>query len=88
MPSMRPYPLDPRAPTVPARVAVPAAAPPAPLLVRAPAAPPAADATDNAEDESGAGGFHESSYELQHGLLVSESDWPEDVTVPGRLGER
>jgi hypothetical protein len=28
-----------------------------------------------------AGGFHESSYELHHGLQVSESDWSEDMTV-------
>ena len=35
-----------------------------------------------------AGGFHESSYELQAGLQVSESEWPDDVTVPGKLGER
>jgi hypothetical protein len=35
-----------------------------------------------------AGGFHESSYELQHGLLISESEWPDDVTIPGALGER
>lgn len=34
-----------------------------------------------------AGGFHESSYELQQGLDVSESEWPPDVTIPGALGD-
>ena len=61
-------------------------------------APPQAGAPANAEpsreEESAedkaarAGGFHESSYELQHGLQVSESEWPDDVTVPGALGDR
>jgi hypothetical protein len=35
-----------------------------------------------------AGGFHESSYELRLGLDISESEWPDDTTVPGQLGER
>lgn len=44
---------------------------------------------ESAEDKAArAGGFHESSYELQHGLQVSESEWPDDVTVPGALGDR
>lgn len=53
-------------------------------------ADPAAASSEETPDEAAAraGGFHESSYELQHGLQVSESDWPEDVTVPGALGER
>jgi hypothetical protein len=56
--------------------------------------PPEAEAESGAEAGSPAkqaaraGGFHESSYELQHGLQVSESEWPDDVTVPGALGER
>jgi hypothetical protein len=51
------------------------------------AAPPAAD-DDVAEASERDGGFHESSYELHHGLQISESEWPDDVTVPGALGER
>ena len=44
---------------------------------------------DSAEVKAArAGGFHESSFELQHGLQVSESEWPDDVTMPGALGER
>ncbi len=35
-----------------------------------------------------AGGFHESSYELRLGLDISESEWPDDTTVPGQLDER
>lgn len=59
----------------------------------APAAEPAtsneaADAIDEAEKAARAGGFHESSYELKDGLDVSESDWPDDVTIPGALGDR
>ena len=38
--------------------------------------------------DSRAGGFHESSYELQNGLQITESEWPDDVTVPGSLGDR
>lgn len=55
------------------------------------AVPPAAGAEASETPTEAAardGGFHESSYELHHGLLVSESDWPDDVTVPGALGER
>lgn len=48
----------------------------------------AVDREDDSDAEARAGGFHESSYELHHGLQVSESDWPDDVTVPGRLSER
>jgi hypothetical protein len=43
----------------------------------------------NAEEEALlAGGFHESSYELRAGVDILESDWPDDVTIPGALGER
>lgn len=85
MPSMRPHPLNPRAPAVPA-VAAPQAAsvPPA----RLPAALASTDADSVEEIAARAGGFHESSYELNHGLEISESEWPPDVTVPGALGER
>jgi hypothetical protein len=66
--------------------AVPVALPAASAVVPASVAPPAA--AQSADDRAArAGGFHESSYELQHGLQVSESEWPEDVTVPGALGE-
>lgn len=85
MPSMRPHPLNPRAPAVPAVASPQAAVAPA-------AGPPAALASsndDSAEEIAArAGGFHESSYELNHGLEISESEWPPDVTVPGALGER
>jgi hypothetical protein len=90
MPSMRAHGLNPRAPGAPVRAAVavvvPAAKPP-----RDPQPPAAASAVDPetpAEKAARAGGFHESSYELQHGLLISESEWPDDVTIPGALGER
>jgi len=50
-----------------------------------------AAATDPEEARAAAaraGGFHESSYELRLGLDISESEWPDDTTVPGQLGER
>ena len=75
MPSMRPHPLNPRAPAVPAEAA--AAAAPTVAAPRPAALPPAR-----------AGGFHESSYELNSGLEISESEWPPDVTVPAALGDR
>jgi|APDOM4702015248_1054824.scaffolds.fasta_scaffold15693_2 hypothetical protein len=79
MPSTRAQPLNPRA-----------APPPG---ARAPAQPPAAD-TQEADDldsrtkQARAGGFHESSYELKSGLEVNESEWPDEITIPGALGER
>jgi hypothetical protein len=48
----------------------------------APEPPPADEATERD------GGFHESSYELRHGLEVNESEWPDDTTIPGALGDR
>jgi hypothetical protein len=86
MPSMRPRALNPRAPARPE----PPSSPVAPVRngTRAgtqQAPPPPEVATgETARD----GGFHESSYELQHGLLVSESEWPDDVTVPGALDDK
>jgi len=76
MPSMRPQAPNPR-----------------PATARAPQPTPAEVQPENAtetsaEEAARAGGFHESSYELQHGLQVSESEWPDDVTVPGALGDR
>jgi hypothetical protein len=94
MPSMRPHPLNPRPPAVPVTPAAPAAAgaaeptPRTATVAPAPAIPPTDAAVDVAQDEARAGGFHESSYELNHGLHVSESEWPDDVTMPGALGER
>ena len=66
-----------------------AALPAAPASSSAPAALAAVPEGDSpAVKAARAGGFHESSYELQHGLQVSESEWPDDVTIPGALGER
>jgi hypothetical protein len=76
MPSTRAQPLNPRA--VPARALKPAGTP-------APAPPETpAEARDRAKR---AGGFHESSYELQQGLEVTESEWSDDIdiTTPGDL---
>lgn len=39
------------------------------------------------EEAQLAGGFHESSYELRTGVDILESDWPDDVTIPGALDE-
>ncbi len=87
---MRLHGLNPRAPAVPAKAAVAAAAPAAPPLRQratpATAASPG-DSETPAEMAARAGGFHESSYELQHGLLISESEWPDDVTIPGALDD-
>jgi len=92
---MRPHPLNPSAPVPRASTAAPSVQASKVLAaVSVPAASGAIPATVEAEFESPsakaarAGGFHESSYELQHGLQVSESEWPDDVTIPGALGER
>lgn len=94
---MRPQPQGPRLPAAPAAPEGVGAAPVPtflpPVAPRAPAmpasaAPPASEDDTPAEKAARADGFHESSYELQHGLQVSESEWPDDVTVPGQLGER
>ena len=79
MPSMRPQAPSARlpvAPATPARGGIP-------TDVQA-----ASPEESPAEAAARAGGFHESSYELQHGLQVSESEWPDDVTVPAALGDR
>ena len=96
---MRPHPQGPWPPAAPVASAVaatpvptflPPVAPRAPAAPAAPvdSAPPANEGDSAAEQAARAGGFHESSYELQNGLQVSESEWPDDVTVPGQLGER
>ena len=96
MPSMRPHPLNPRAPIAPgSRTSSAAPSVQVSKVLAAVSAPAASDAMPGAPEVEGpaakaarAGGFHESSYELQHGLQVSESEWPDDVTIPGALGER
>ena len=61
----------------------------APVRVRGtPPPPPPADADSAAEEATPPGGFHESSYELTQGLQITESEWPDDITLPGALGDR
>lgn len=84
---MRQFPLNPRPPAAPVapgvtpgadNVPAPAAQPAAPLAEAVPAA-------TGGDQPAGAyvrsGGFHESSYELHHGLQISESEWSEDMLV-------
>jgi len=87
MPSMRQFPLNPRPPAAPAApvaapgpdvVAISTAQTTAPL---ANTGPSATDGSQPAPAYVRAGGFHESSYELHHGLQVSESEWSEDMIV-------
>jgi hypothetical protein len=88
MPSLRQFPLNPRPPAAPA---VPVAMP-VPDVVAESTAPTTAAAAELGLAAAGgslpdavhvrAGGFHESSYELHHGLQVSESEWSEDLMVP------
>jgi hypothetical protein len=95
MPSMRPHALNPRQVTGPAAPAKTDSAAPKLAALATPAAQGAAALTTAPQsgpdletpDEAAAraGGFHESSYELQHGLQISESEWPDDVTIPGAL---
>lgn len=77
MPSRRAQRLNPRAPIAPQQTVAP----------QLPGALAAGQDTSPGEEARRAGGFHESSYELQHGLEVSESEWPPELTVPGALGE-
>lgn len=79
MPSSRARPLIPRA------VPAPGVALPTPLVVTA---LPGAEAAEARERAVRAGGFHESSYELQTGLDVVESEWPEGVAAPGGPRDR
>jgi hypothetical protein len=51
-----------------------------------PVPPPMRDASE-ADEEEVDGGFHESSYELRTGVDIIESDWPDDVTIPGGLDD-
>ena len=51
-------------------------------------APPTQPPPLSTEEEAQlAGGFHESSYELRTGMDLVESDWPDDVTIPGALDD-
>jgi len=95
MPSTRSQPLNPRVAglPVPPTIGRPPAMRRSALLPAAPPAAPVSPAEDADPHEvraaaARAGGFHESSYELRLGLDVSESEWPDDTTVPGKLGER
>lgn len=94
MPSTRAQPLNPHVAGLPASVTPfdplgpvrrPMAVAPAPVASPPPAEP---DPVEAQEAAARAGGFHESSYELRLGLDVSESEWPDDTTVPGALGRR
>lgn len=80
MPSTRAQPLNPRAPKAPAGAAPPSSALVSALFV------PEEEAQARARAAQ-AGAFHESSYELRTGLEVSESEWPEEVTIPAALGK-
>ncbi len=79
MPSMRPLPAAPAAAVAPTR--------------RKPAAgqdKPAEQETQpplSEDEQKRRGGFHESSYELKTGMDMFESEWPDDVTIPGALGD-
>lgn len=75
MPSMRPQPSSP-----PAQGGSPRKTPAEPV------APPAPALTEE-EERARAGGFHESSYELRTGLDMLETEWPDDTTIPGALGD-
>jgi hypothetical protein len=88
----RAYPLLARMPSTRAQAApAPATAVPAqrkPTDLRkqaAPSLPPRDPPSDEGEEREG--GFHESSYELRTGMDVFESEWPEDVTIPGALDD-
>ena len=96
MPSTRAQPLNPHvaglpvSPTTPFDPLGPVRRPVVAAMVPAPSPPTEAeaDAVEEREAAARAGGFHESSYELKLGLDVSESEWPDDTTVPGALGRR
>lgn len=88
MPSTRSQPLNPQVTGLASKAPVPTMVTPARRQVAPPVAVPEVDPDDERDAVARAGGFHESSYELRLGLDVSESEWPDDTTVPGRLGER
>jgi hypothetical protein len=80
MPSMRPQPAS--TPPAPGSVADMQQQRKAAQLTPPPTLPPL---LSEEEERRRAGGFHESSYELRTGMDIVESDWPEDVTIPGAL---
>jgi hypothetical protein len=85
MPSMRPFPLNPQPPAAPGSMPAPDIATVPMVQTSDPSAtavPSAAGGGQPAAAYVRAGGFHESSYELHHGLQVSESEWSEDFMVP------
>lgn len=89
MPSTRRQPLNPHVaglPPAPVSTAVPMRR--AVAMSAPPATPAEPDPVEASAEAARAGGFHESSYELRLGLEVSESEWPDDTTVPAKLGER
>jgi hypothetical protein len=79
MPSMRPQPSAPSSARGESSRKKPAA----------PAEPPDPDERQLTEEEqrARAGGFHESSYELRTGMDMLETEWPDDTTIPGALGD-
>ncbi len=79
MPSMRPQ------PTAPARVE-PRQRLSKPATVPAPEATPDEPALSE-EERRARGGFHESSYELRTGMDMTETEWPDDTTLPGALDD-
>ncbi|HET9822155.1 MAG TPA: hypothetical protein VFQ16_10055 [Burkholderiaceae bacterium] len=79
MPSSRAHPLIPRA------VPAPGVALPAPVMVTG---LPGAESAAARERAARAGGFHESSYELQTGLDVIESEWPAAAGLPSAQAAR
>jgi hypothetical protein len=91
MPSTRSQPLNPQL-AAPATGTTPVGwwpnGWPAPGVSWPAAAAAAPDPVEARAAAARAGGFHESSYELRLGLDVSESEWPDDTTVPGALGDR
>jgi hypothetical protein len=75
MPSMRPQPSAPANERA-RRGAVPPAPP-----------EPSRDEVGDEGLPMRAGGFHESSYELRTGMDMTETEWPDDTTVPGALDD-
>ena len=80
MPSSRALPLSPRA--------VPPPGSPTPAEAHLTDPLTEVDGDQARAPSARAGGFHESSYELTSALEVIETEWPDDSTVPGALGDR
>jgi hypothetical protein len=45
--------------------------------------PPGRDGADDDSPSDAPKGWHESSLDLETGLDAFESEWPDDVTIPG-----